>query len=421
MSAYNPQTRIRGQAKHMSLAFEHARVPEFLPYAGVSVVDVDQTTATRFFNPEYHSRNGDICSAQVLPYYLDNGEVKHSNELFEEILCLDDSVKRMELFRVEQGTVAGKAPVVRSREGGVIFPGYEHASSLNNGIITVAEEAAFRMLPQIDIKRAVVCHMITSNYFHLVVETAAKFAYAYHHFSLTDPDNLPVALIIGTPASVQLVKMMGIPEELVEIYMPANIYAVDELYVVGYPWEQDPDGPIVFHHSELFYVPPAVGLLSSRDVMISQNPLIKKDVKPFRVLFSHRSAGDRRHRFINDMDTLYARLEAVCAEFPGVEWGVFKPVSVAEQQQLFHEALVVMSPHGAGLTNILFCQEGTAVLELPCTPRKASVYAQMARMLKLEYWTVPSAIANHFSYYVLSEESIQSLEDTLRHLLTART
>ena len=419
--AYNPETKIRSSAKHMSLSFEHSRVPEYLPQAGVSVVDVDLTRPTRFFNPKFRSTNGDICSPQQLPYYYDNGEIKHSHEMFEEMLCLDESVKRMELFRIEHGTVSGKTPVPRTREGGVVHPGYEHASSLYSGHITVKEEALLRDLPQKHLRRAVVCHVITSNFYHMSIETSTKFAFAYHHFALEDPDNMPVVLLVRTPASVQMVKLLGIPDELIEYYDSGHIITVDELYVVGYPWEQETEGPLEFHHSELFYVPSAAGLLSSRELMMSNNPLIERDTKPFRVLFSHRNSGKRANRYIHNVDALYARLEAVCDEFPGVEWSVFNPVSLEEQQQLFHEALVVMSPHGAGLTNILYCQEGTAVLELPCTPRKASVYAQMAKMLKLEYWTAPTAIANHFSYYVLSEESIQALEDTLRHLLTART
>ena len=39
-------------------------------------------------------------------------------------------------------------------------------------------------------------------------------------------------------------------------------------------------------------------------------------------------------------------------------------MSVAEQVELFVYADVVVAPHGAGLTNLLFCREGTRIVEI---------------------------------------------------------
>ena len=39
-------------------------------------------------------------------------------------------------------------------------------------------------------------------------------------------------------------------------------------------------------------------------------------------------------------------------------------LSVAQQASLFNEASVILSPHGAGLSNIVFCEPSTTIIEL---------------------------------------------------------
>ncbi|HBW56875.1 MAG TPA: hypothetical protein DEF27_03370, partial [Oscillatoriales bacterium UBA8482] len=50
------------------------------------------------------------------------------------------------------------------------------------------------------------------------------------------------------------------------------------------------------------------------------------------------------------------------------EWGVvpveLETLSVAEQARLFAHAKVIIAPHGAGLTNLMFCSPETIVIEL---------------------------------------------------------
>jgi capsular polysaccharide biosynthesis protein len=48
----------------------------------------------------------------------------------------------------------------------------------------------------------------------------------------------------------------------------------------------------------------------------------------------------------------------------GFEIVQLSPLSVAEQIRIFAEASHIISPHGAGLTNIGFCQPGAALCEL---------------------------------------------------------
>ncbi|MCB0841509.1 MAG: glycosyltransferase family 61 protein, partial [Bacteroidetes bacterium] len=66
-------------------------------------------------------------------------------------------------------------------------------------------------------------------------------------------------------------------------------------------------------------------------------------------------------------------------------------LSVMEQAKMLSEAEAVMCPHGAGLTNIVFCQPGTKIIEL----LHHSAVNEM-------YWVISNAIGLDYSY-LLSE------------------
>ncbi|MGL5192514.1 MAG: glycosyltransferase family 61 protein, partial [Chroococcales cyanobacterium] len=61
-------------------------------------------------------------------------------------------------------------------------------------------------------------------------------------------------------------------------------------------------------------------------------------------------------------------------------------LSLAEQVALLAAAKFVIAPHGAGLTNLMFCAEGTTVIEL-FSPRYLSrCYWILCDRLKLKYY-----------------------------------
>lgn len=79
-------------------------------------------------------------------------------------------------------------------------------------------------------------------------------------------------------------------------------------------------------------------------------------------------------------------LAALGTEFESVE---LEAMGVAEQASLFAQADVVVAPHGAGLTNLLFCNRPTAVVEL--VQREAPppyTYRRLARLLGHSYFAI---------------------------------
>ena len=69
-------------------------------------------------------------------------------------------------------------------------------------------------------------------------------------------------------------------------------------------------------------------------------------------------------------------------------------LSFLEQVALFAGAKMVISPHGSGLTNIVFCQPGTKVLELFPSTYIVRFYWKLSNFVNLDYYYLISAPMN---------------------------
>lgn len=83
------------------------------------------------------------------------------------------------------------------------------------------------------------------------------------------------------------------------------------------------------------------------------------DTRGTRRLFVSRPAGRVQGRSLVDAKTVYA-----CVRRLGFEIVYPERLSLCEQAGLFASASIVAGIHGAGLTNIVHCRPGTAVVEL---------------------------------------------------------
>ena len=107
----------------------------------------------------------------------------------------------------------------------------------------------------------------------------------------------------------------------------------------------------------------------------------KTESLPKRLYVSRRNA---RHRRVRNEQEIVSFLER-----RGFQVVIPEELTFTEQVALFHGAEIVVAPHGGGLTNLVFCPSGAAVIEL--FPHiNIDLYYRLATCLGLDYRFVKS-------------------------------
>ena len=94
-----------------------------------------------------------------------------------------------------------------------------------------------------------------------------------------------------------------------------------------------------------------------------------------------------------------------------------------EQVYMFNHAKFILSPHGAGLTNILFCDKKCRIIEL-VTPhmRKLMHFEAIAKSLGLTYCKFSQVIPNDPKYYsCYNDNFIVDIDALVEHIFKFRS
>jgi hypothetical protein len=109
----------------------------------------------------------------------------------------------------------------------------------------------------------------------------------------------------------------------------------------------------------------------------------RNDSIPYRRVFISRGKASRR-RLVNEAEVWrllqHAGFERVCME----------DLDFDGQVRLMRETAVLVSPHGAGLTNMLFCAPGAQIVECADLSFPNPNFYALASALNHRYWLVPA-------------------------------
>ncbi len=106
--------------------------------------------------------------------------------------------------------------------------------------------------------------------------------------------------------------------------------------------------------------------------------IVERSHKSERLYISRDMAKGRKIVNSHEVTNFLSKLGFKCV--------VLESLSIAETALLFSAAEVVLAPHGAGLSNLVFCQPGTKVIEI-FSPNYVNVlYWSLSNEMNLEYY-----------------------------------
>jgi capsular polysaccharide biosynthesis protein len=240
------------------------------------------------------------------------------------------------------------------------------------------------------------------RYFSLVIHwSGTRNYYHWFHDVLTRLDGVldvvPADTTLIVPPNMRgfqkdSLRLMGIPEKRLVEYDGRETWTVETLYFA----------PRVSH----------VGAdRGETDRWVRDRVLRGCGITPRstgrRIFISRRNAGQRR--LVND-DEVSELLERY-----GFETVVTEGLSLESQAMLFAQAAVLVSTHGAGLTNMLFSAPGLKVLEMiePAKMEVSYIYWAMAEELGHEYWYFVADTVSRPGHQSDTSVSLEKLEATL--------
>lgn len=197
------------------------------------------------------------------------------------------------------------------------------------------------------------------NYYHWLIDCLPRLAIAKH--AEIDLDAIDHFLVMNRPPAFvfETLSACGIPASKCVSMHSKEVLECDRLIATELPtpFDRYPD----------WVIRDLRGLLAPRD-----------HAEPKRLVYLSRK--DARGRRVTNEAELVSRLAPM-----GFEVTTTSGMSVRQQTELFAGAKIIMAPHGAGLTNILFSAPGTTVIEFYDPTYNVDCFQRLGAVLKQKY------------------------------------
>lgn len=194
------------------------------------------------------------------------------------------------------------------------------------------------------------------NYYHWMVGTVPKLRYIEKYEKKTG-ESVTFLLPSGLPNwASKTLRLLGYPPEKF-VTAKNKIYMTDRLIIPPHPFPGTRED-YKWLREQIFQAVPLDASSESINIYISRENAISRQV-------------------VNE-DALVDMLSQ-----NNFEKFILEERSIRENISLFAKANIVVSPHGAGLTDILFCRDAT-IIEL-FGSRKNDAYEQIAELLNFDY------------------------------------
>lgn len=205
----------------------------------------------------------------------------------------------------------------------------------------------------------VVGETYASSYYHWLFQAIGRLCYVKKKFPLEQIAHFGVSHM-SAGFQRDTLRLMGIPDNKLVPLTASSHLAPDTIVVSAWTGSFD---PTIAEFLRDTFLP---------HLVTSAQP------GPKRIYVSRRRCHSRH--ILNEEEVL----EAIgrC----GFQTVFCEDLSFMEQMALFHGAEAVLAPHGAGLSNIVFCKPGTKVVEIFNDGWRPEIFWQLSEAIGLEHY-----------------------------------
>jgi len=266
-------------------------------------------------------------------------------------------------------------------------------------------------------------HPSIGNYYHWTAESATRLLLSMDYY-FGENGVAPNARLLF-PAKVdsafpwEFMKTLGIkPEQEPMVYQPASNrrYKFKTLHRID--WVQvdteDPDQ----HDLWSDYLPSRHGLFKLRQ-RIREHQQQRRESGTHtnsdapKVVYVSRSGV----RAVNNENILVNYLEKLLGDKFLMHDGRLHQrfggagTTLQTQFDMYESADIILGPHGAGLTNMVFAQDNVSVVEFPMAPQANRCFGYIAATFQIDYWIVPEVTCfYHLKYTMTKKKAIATLK-----------
>lgn len=192
-------------------------------------------------------------------------------------------------------------------------------------------------------------HRWTNNYYHFITETLPSILFMNQHLY-----HYPI-LTQTAAFSEPLLRFFGVNNEVITDITDENAVLFQQDFIeCGNPSPEKINILREWVESNVKFAP-SVGILIYRK-------------ESTRSIVNHEEV-----------------LKTLCKLTPEMDWLVFDSESVETTVDMFRRAKVVVAPHGAGLTNMIFCKRGTPIIEFMPSQNPNICYWHLADVIGHQY------------------------------------
>ena len=238
----------------------------------------------------------------------------------------------------------------------------------------------------IDIPVFYMFHTNVENYYHWNAECLTR----YYDFLHTKPNMIcQIAIPEQCPTFLtESLSFLGIDPKNILKVKDSTAYTCSSLFTVDYK-ETGESKDDIFH----VYSPSMRSLRLLRSQFLANAERLKiLQGENSSIVYVRRTTGIRSVE--NDQYLIDSLTKTYGGAFVVFEKGTF-----LEQARIFSKAKIVLGPHGAGLTNMLFCPDNTTIVEFPLKPNCNRCFEYMAKALSFQYVQIPEIQSYYYEKY----------------------